>query len=328
MQKEVIAIAFSDLHLNEWKQHSVKHSRLRNGIDVVRVLSKKAKKLNVPLLFSGDLIHNPLSVSNRVFSAFEKAYNEYLVGNKVNLFAIDGNHDQNEKNTYSNRTSGYIKSFSINKPYIQCLNFDFKIHNKVVYAGIPYLTHNEGFAKAEADLIKAIKKHNTRDYPKVLLIHTDLPGAKTPDGLELEEYFEIGKRIDKEFKFWNLVLSGHIHLPQVLAKKVVMLGSPQHQTASDAGIDMGYWEIYSDMTYKLIPLNQYPKFMYYDEGDTPPDLINFWIERPKRLVEEEIIDAFNPTMSKKKLAKRYCKATGQAKKSKINYLTKILNAAE
>mgnify|MGYP003425713590 FL=1 len=239
--KDLVAIAFSDLHLNEWKNFSKNHSRLRNGTDVIRILSNKAREANVPLLFAGDLIHNPSSVSNRVLQGFEAAYKKYIAHNRVNFVAIDGNHDQNEKNTFDNRTKGYIEAFSTNKKYIKCVNHNFHVENDrdLLIAGIPYLSHNDGFLKSLKQLESRVMLREYRKQKKILMIHTDLPGAKTPDGLELEEYNEIGSNLEKRFKLWDLVICGHIHLPQKLSNKVYMFGSPKHQTARDAGTDMG-----------------------------------------------------------------------------------------
>lgn len=321
-----IFVAVSDIHLNEWKKYSVNNSRLKNGIDVIRVTCNKAKELNVPIFFAGDLIHNQKSVTQEVIKQFERAYKKYISGTAFTC--IDGNHDQALKNTFEKRTPGYTELFSINKPQFRNINFkvrEFPMQNMLV-AGIPYLTRGQGFNDAKEYLEEEVKGSK---YKKILMIHTDLPGAKTPEGIELKEYEGINANLDKYFKHWNLVISGHIHLPQKLSSKVYMLGSPQHQTISDAGTDMGYWIGYSDMTMEFKALSQYPQFIYYDEGDEPRDSINFWLKRPKQDEEEqEVTKVFNNKMTRKSLAKKYCKATGQNKKSKINYLTQILNSVE
>lgn len=326
--KKPIAIAFSDLHLNMWAKHSNGNSRLMNGIDVIRVLTNKCNKLGVPLLFGGDLLHNPKSADSKVLMHFESAYKKIITPSKVVMYGIDGNHDQWASNTINNRVPGYFQTFSLNKKYMKCLNYTFQKVNGVTIAGIPYLKNNEGFNKIQKQLEKDIKRANGNNKKTILLIHTDLPGAKTPSGLELGEYMELNQNLDNQFEKWSLVLAGHIHLPQALTKKVIMMGSPQHQIVSDAGIDMGYWIIYSDFSYSFEKLSQYPQFKYYDEGDKPPDKINFWIPRPQVKEEDEVVDVFNAKMSRKKLAKRYCKATNQLEKSKVNFLTEILNSVE
>lgn len=327
MRKEM-AICFSDLHLNEWKNYSKDNSRLKNGADVIRLLGKKASQLGIPLLFSGDLIHNHKNVSNEVIQIFERYYNKFIDSSSVHIFGIDGNHDQSKKNTYQRRSPGYVKSFSLNKQFFKCVNFSFEVYGNLIIAGIPYLTRNEGFNEAQKDLEKSLSKGLYKKLKKILLIHTDLPGAKMPDGLELEEYNNINKDLDEQFAFWDIVLSGHIHMPQKLTKKVFMIGAPQQQTLGDAGCDMGYWMLYDNLEMEFIPLRQYPQFMYYDEEDTPPDLINFWIPRPVEKHEDDVVDLFNASMSRKSLAKKYCKKIGEKKKSRINYLIKTLNSVE
>jgi hypothetical protein len=130
--------------------------------------------------------------------------------------------------------------------------------------------------------------------------------------------------LDDYFEPWGLVICGHIHKPMALGHNVLMLGASLHQDAGDEGTEMGYWEIYSNLTYQFKPL-ALPQFKTGEEQNDG----NYWVNNKATLVDEEIkVGEFAINNSRKKLASLYCKVKGIKKKSWKRALIEILNETE
>ena len=132
----------------------------------------------------------------------------------------------------------------------------------VIYYGIPYLKYEDDFMVALDKAVKTIEKskENHPDAITILLVHQNLPGAKEPDGFEVES--DLPKNLYKKFKKFTWVLSGHIHKPQQIFSNTYMLGATHQQDLGDMGCKMGYWYIYSNSAPEFIP-SKLPEFKYY-----------------------------------------------------------------
>lgn len=320
--RKLVAVAASDFHINDWKEaYSYKGSRLSDSLQVLKYLGDEAISKGVPILFAGDLFHKPKAISNTVLSKFITSFKDNI-RQETSFIAIAGNHDQCEKHTNKNTSPDYITSLSKVFENLMCINNLYWECKDFIVAGIPYHTNNLGFRGAKQRLEAATLNSKK---PKILLIHRDLPGAKNPQGFEVNESEDMtSANIAKEFKKWDLVLCGHIHKPQVIRKNIIMLGSPSHQNAGDMGIDMGYWEIYDDMSaiFKKLIL---PEYKYYKPGEQLPDDFHIYIP----LEEEPIVQIttegkFTNKMDKVKLAKNYLKAKGIKNSSKKRALVNSL----
>lgn len=327
----LLALAFSDLHLHKFRNFDVEGSRLKNSFRVLNIMFNKADQLKVPLLFCGDLVHDPKNIDTEINMILQEKFDS----RSTRFIAIDGNHDQSEKSTFTHYPPSHLQALK-GKPNFHILNvknsvsipyFDDKYINcpgHLSLYGVPYMSNDKDLHKA----IKGIKVLSKDDF-NILMLHTDIPGAKTPEGMEVRETEYINKNLDEYFKQWDLVLCGHIHLPQKLSKKVYMLGSPIHQTVGDAGVEMGYWEVYSDRTMKFKPLKAFPKFIRLKKGEIAPDNDNYYIAYDEVLEDEEVeLGEFNINKSKGQLAKKYCKVKGIKSKSKKRALIKVLNSPE
>ena len=62
MSKEVVFIAFSDLHINLWAKFNENNNRTLNSIKVLSVIAAQCEKYRCPALFCGDLFHKPESI--------------------------------------------------------------------------------------------------------------------------------------------------------------------------------------------------------------------------------------------------------------------------
>ena len=207
------------------------------------------------------------------------------------------------------------------------LDYDHYKGEKFTVWGLPYMNNDQELSEAIKELYGEVK--NNKAKLKILMLHSDAPGAVTPAGIEINETKHIPRNLDKFFKPWDLVLFGHIHKPQRLSNKCYMLGSPIHQDAGDKGTIMGYWEIWSNGVMVFKPLEQYPQFRQLSPGETPPDNFNYWVESEQILVENNInYGEYSIKNSREKLAKAYCKNLGIKSKKFKRALIEILNIAE
>lgn len=314
-----IAIAFSDLHVNLWKKHSIKGSRTILIWGILKKIAKRAQKLGIPVLHSGDLFHNPKSIENGLLRDFIFTYSDTFEKYGVNFYSISGNHDMSEKNTPEYKSPSYIDSFDKVFPTFKSLDFSSDwLGPQVKVHGIPYINGNVGFNKEVKHIIKSLIPNTFN----ILMIHTDLPQATDAFGHEIKEVQNINIKL---FQAFDLVINGHIHKPQKLYKNAYILGSPYQQTRSEKGTELGYWLIYANHKPKFVPLNL-PKFIDIEEGKEIPDDGNFYTIIPKP--RETFISGkkYDAKIDRIKLAKKYIKHTEVKEFEKAKALIKILNS--
>lgn len=317
--KKVKFISFSDLHVNDWRlAYPYTGNRLQDSLEAFRIIKRRARELRVPMLFSGDLVHQPRNIQNEVLDALTIE----LQSLEGLLIGIDGNHDQAKANTHINISPGYFNSFSrIADRVISVNEKPFLMADTMVH-GIPYMKHNVGFKtylkKAEASRLKFPQ------FKHVLLIHTDLPGAKSGHGHTIETVENLNITRLKKF---DLVLCGHIHIPQVVAKNIIMVGAPYQQNIGEMGEEKGYWEIYEDFTYKFIPITTIPTYKTYDPAKPPKDFSkHIYIPQIKAVKEDgnEELTKFDTKLSRKSIAKAYLKVNGNKSKRRRKLLINLI----
>lgn len=317
---QIIALAFSDLHLNLWSKFNKDNQRTFNGFKVMEIIAKRCEQLKIPALFCGDLFHKPETLDQELALITQIKFNR-LSTIKWKMIAIEGNHDSQKVNSIDKPTHGWISIFS---PYYKWLdNLDFNstlIGDKYIIHGVPYIDHNIGLSKYLKEL--PLQK----GYKHILLLHTDYPGAKDTDGRAVDSVENINLNALNRF---DLILCGHIHKYQRLSKKVYMVGAPYQQRRTDKNCKMGYLEIYSDLSVKFVPLD-FPKFIDVESEDEIKDDGNYYTIIPKENHSKvEVIDhKITKQLSKEKLAKRYMKAKGIKDEKKQKLLVKILKEAE
>src|SRR5882757_1317477 len=323
----LLAIAFSDLHAYKFRQFDVNGSRLNFTLDAFQKIMIEANRLNVPILFAGDLYHTPKEIESETLTKTTDALQCFL---KTQMYAISGNHDQNEKNGWDYRSNTYLKMHWATNPKFKLLDYltqgleHFNFKDSFLLQGIPYMTSEDETKKA----VDAYRK-KAKEYKgfKILLMHGDVKGCKDYNEHEMYDgkLFEDG--VDIFFKEWDLVLYGHIHRAQKISKKVYMLGSPIHQISSDKG-EMGYWQIFNDQDPKFIGLADYPKFIHLGKGEKPlADTGDYYIPFEEEGEPEDMEKGnFNLNVSRTKLATRYMKVKGIKSKIKKKELIHILNS--
>ena len=319
MSKKHIANVFSDIHVHDYNQYNPEDRRLKLKFSILKDLAKDCK----PLLFCGDFFHEDQHISNKVLDYTSRELPKIFEA--VNLYGISGNHEMNELNKINTQSPSLFRSICNLVQGMYCIDFSwFGISKDIVVFGIPYINYNTGF-KEVIEKFSSMPAYNNYKH-KILLIHSDLHGARDTDGRKIGSVENIDIDIDRFFGLFDLVFSGHIHKPQKITKKVIMVGAPDQQRKSDMGGKFGYWKLYSDMSYEFQELN-YPQFKVYDPAKDETDDFHYWVpinsEKEEDLLYEE--KKFTNNISRGLLAKRYCKEKGVKDKRKINALKDILN---
>ena len=320
---KLIAIAFSDPHINLWTKFNEGKERTQNHFRVLSFISKQAIKNNVPVICGGDLFHKPENIDSELFDITTK---EFMKLGKTNwrCYSISGNHDMKSNNTINKPSPSFVKSFSKTHKWLTCIDHTsidlnlFKLH------GIPYLDHNLGL---NDEVTRISKTELDKNKPNILVLHTDYPGAKDTDGTKVDSVENLNVNLLNPF---DLVIIGHIHKPQRLSKKVYMIGATHQQRRTDKDCELGYWEIYSDMTMKFKSLtNKFPRFIDVEDESQIKDDGNYYTVIPKKLEKKEVTsNIISPNLSKAKLARKYMREIGMKDKLKSKLLISLLKEAQ
>lgn len=338
--KEVIGIAGSDFHLHQWPNFNKDDSRLKWAIKGLEIILQACREYDVPLFFPGDLFHDPKSLTNPVLNAWDKLYRECIHLWGIKWFAIPGNHDMSEYNTLENEAPNYFKAMQSRDMIIDVSGSNYAETQGFTVHGVAYHNFQKEWLKAIEAKTKKAKKIPGK---KILLLHGDAPGAKLPGGRTIKgNKLALPTRLDDYFKDWDLVLFGHIHLPQQLSDKCYMIGSHMHQITSDAGTKMGYWKIFSDLSMEFVPINHLvpefvkitsemlPHFEAYgkDQMFDEKGFEDYFIYETDDIEEDEKTEkvSFHVKKSRKHLSKAYCKEKNITDKKKIKALTSILES--
>lgn len=320
---KVIAIAFSDLHLNDWAKHNQDNQRTLNHFRVLSIINDLCKKYKCPALFCGDMFHKAENMSQELLLLNQ----EYLAKLAFNCLAIEGNHDLYRVSTVKNPVHGWIHYFSRIYPFwltdLSFSSYDMypTTQLKIKVHGVPYIDHNIGLN----DYLKNLELDE--GYKHILLLHTDYPGAEDTDGRKVDSVENLNLNILNRF---DLVLCGHIHKPQRLSKKVYMVGAPLQQRRTDKNCKLGFWLVYEDLSVKFKAFDIFPKFIDVESEDEIKDDGNYYTVVPKQKTSEQTSTNHKITkqLTKTKLAKRYLKEKGIKDEKKQNLLIRTLKRAE
>lgn len=323
-KSELIAIAFSDLHINLWSKFNREDKRTLDNFRVLFVIRDICKEHKVPALFCGDMFNKGEIIENHLLTLTIKKTHE--LGNGWECFGISGNHDSDRVRTIGKENiDSMLKNLADISQWLKCIDFSKRpiiIKNKLVAMvyGIPYIDHNINLNKYIKDL------DISKSVPNILLLHTDYPGAKDTDGRKIDSVENLNINTLKKF---DLVLCGHIHKHQRLSKKVYMVGAPIQMRRTDKNCKMGYWEIYSDMSLKFVELEGFPKFIDVENREDIKDDGNYYTVIPKK--EEKPVKQDNKihrNLSKDKLARKYMREKGIKDREKLNLLRKVLKKSQ
>jgi DNA repair exonuclease SbcCD nuclease subunit len=333
MAKKIMALASGDWHFNDWNQFNENNRRLLLSETFMNNMAFEATELGVPIIFTGDMFHTPKGISTGAHEFMSKVFrhiSEYYP--RLEIWGISGNHDLSETNTPTKQSPSLFRAMCHSFPNL-FKNLDFNTKEfpakSVKIFGIPFLTHNTGLSEVVQKLSEEADYSGDRGGRNILVIHTDLWGARDPSGREVGTVDNIPRNLGKFFKSFDLVLSGHIHKYEELwPNQIYMVGAPFQQRKSDMGCEMSYLKIFDDLSVERVITN-YPVFLEYREGETPGDDFNYWVKIPEtKKREEKETKKFNATMNRTKMAKRYAEQKGITNTSKINALIEILNKVD
>lgn len=327
-RKETIALVFSDLHIGDWNNFE---TRCDTALSILEYIAAKASYKKVPMLFCGDLFDKPDRISNklmgRVIKAFDKVEditNNIALGSSYSsyMLAISGNHDMDTISKLNITPKSWGNYFAIMFPWISMIDYKgYAITDDVKVYGIPFIDHNNGAMEVAKTFLE-----DDFQGKKVLLLHTDYPGALDNTGYEVGTSENLDNSILDQF---DLVLCGHIHKPQHLRKNIYMIGAPYQQSRSDIGASLGYWKLYSDLTMKFMPLDGYPEFIDVDSPDKVGTDGNYYTVIAQQKEEEVVVEnTVNLDMSRTRLVKNYLKMIGEKDKDKKRVLIDIINKAD
>lgn len=329
MSKRVLAVVFSDLHLNLWAKFNKNNERTLNHFRVLSFVRKLCNKHHCISLFCGDLFHKPDGISIELLQLMDSEFEIYndtelntLSGNTFEVLAISGNHELKEVNTINSPKYSLVTYLSNRYNWISCIDMiSYKLNEySTIVHGVPYIDHNIGLS----DYLS--KLYLEPGYKHILLLHTDYPGAKDTDGRVVDSVENLNLNVLNRF---DLVLCGHIHKPQRLSKKVYMIGAPLQQRRTDKDCKLGVWLLYEDLSMKFLPLEDFPKFIDVESEQDILEDGNYYTVLPKKAsISNTNEHKITKQLSKRTLARRYMRKIGIKDNNKKNLLIDLLNKAD
>ncbi len=229
---------FSDLHAHPFQQYarilpSGRNSRLQDALDAIALVRRAALEAGArAVVFGGDLFHtmNRLDVAtlNGVFEEIARFSRDGLP-----LFLLVGNHDQAARN--GEHSLAVFRSL----PDVVVMDEPGWYEHPAtpglgVYA-VPY-HEDTGEVRRALGTIPPARPEWTH---RLLVLHAGFDGARTgPHEYRMSSELAAGDVPDG----FDLVLSGHYHLPQWIdeARRIAYVGATTHQSWSDCNQPRGY----------------------------------------------------------------------------------------
>ena len=245
------------------------NSRLRDALNVIDQITKAAKKCDRNI-FLGDLFHlapPPAPAFNEVYERIAK------LAATCPTFMIAGNHDLRNK-YYSGdpRDIPFLKFEKLGVKIIEVTTgASFEIGDKSDSVSVFGFNH-----RRETDAAELIKDAGAHD---ILVMHQEVFGADNEFGYT----FRGGVHPDDLDKF-KWVFTGHIHKPQILNERVVVVGAPLHINFGDVG-DRGYFILDTKKDDVEVFDTKFPRFVTLGHGEDAPDDDNFY--RPEQAKEKK-----------------------------------------
>lgn len=327
MKKVPLLIAFSDLHIQKPSKHNEDNKRTLDFFRVLFIIRKICRRLEVPAVFMGDMFHNPEGISNELLQHVMESFSKLDTGPDWALYFISGNHDMCKRNSFKKPSPSIPVSLSNAFTFLKPMDFKgivMKSKSGLPIAklfGVPYLDNNVGMQ----EVLKMFSIADT--VPNIVMIHSDFPGAKDTDGREIGTAENLNRNLLDKF---DLTLMGHIHKPQRLGKKILMVGATHQQRRTDKHCELGYWVIYTDLSRKFISLNdKFPKFIDVTDEDEIKDDGNYYTLLPKpKKIKQQKVNTVSRTQTKKKIVAEYMKVKGIDDNGKKKRLIKVIKEAD
>lgn len=318
--KKVEAILFSDLHINDYPKFNSNYKRTQNHLRVLFLIRGLCKEYKCPAIFCGDLFHKPEYIEQDILDMVMSTFRD-LDKDDWKMYAIDGNHDCNKTNVVGKPVMGWISILSKQYKFLESINFkNIIVGEDIAIHGVPYIDHNIGLNKYVKNLTLVGGAKN------ILILHTDYPGAKDTDGVEVGSVENLN--INSLSRF-DLVLCGHIHKPQRLSKKVYMIGAPLQQRRTDKDCELGYWKLFSDLSMEFVPFKEFPKFIdVTSEEDVKDDGNYYTVISVNKEEEKSENNRINKKLSQVGIVRKYLRTKGIKDPEKKEVLVNLIKEAE
>jgi calcineurin-like phosphoesterase family protein len=190
----------------------------------------------------GDIFHDRGIIDIKVMNTVDRIFEE--IGNIIPTHIIVGNHDIYNK-----------ASNDINSPKILRKHDNIHIYEETTEVQLgPFKCVMMPWVEHKKDQIELLKKHAPADF---LFCHSDLNGCK----MHLNSVaHKNNDKIDvQEFKAYNKVVSGHIHILQ-RNTNFLFAGSAYQLDRNDIGNQKGIHIFGDDGEYEFIPNTISPEF--------------------------------------------------------------------
>lgn len=225
---------FSDLHAHPFAQHARllpggRSSRLQDALDALDVVRDAARASGaIATVFGGDLFH---TMSRLDVATLNGVFAGIAAFSPLPLFLLVGNHDQADR-------SG-THSLEVFRPLGHVVVMDepgWYTHPAAPglgVFGIPYHEDTNELRRILACIPPAEHAH------RLLVLHAGFDGARTgPHEYRMAAELSVRDVPDG----FDLVLSGHYHLPQWMdeARRIAYIGAITHQTWGDANQPRGH----------------------------------------------------------------------------------------
>ena len=238
---------FTDTHLDNWSAFSTVtddgyNSRFILQLKVIEMILQYAKEHHCHIIFGGDLFNRRLLVPADVLHLTYELFERH---SDVTVYLLVGNHDMygsDPKRTSLSVFKG-IKNVMVVDAYCQVYGQPDTTISLIPYgASIPAAPASDQF--------------------NILVAHYGIHEAKLgPANYRMESDLTV-KRL-KEYGY-DLTMLGHIHKPQTLNDKVIVMGSAMAHSFHEVGEEK-YFYVFDCDTKKLVKYpTGAPKFLVHD----------------------------------------------------------------
>lgn len=257
----MIAIT-SDIHFYSGRGNTKQVSE-DEIFEVFNQIVQSCKEYNIKHLYIlGDLFHVRGKIHTTTFNRVYDMFKE-ITASGIEIGLLSGNHDQvhnDDEKTTSIYSLQEIKGISL----INWKNFQ---HENCNFVGIPYVN-------TKAEYLASLEKCQVflqKNMTNILFTHGVISGSAIGSGYS----FSKSLGVDAGLESFNLVLAGHVHIPQILFKnKAIVTGSPLAHTKKDLSFPQvkdsptnnprGFWIMDTETGELQLQPTVYNRFLKYN----------------------------------------------------------------
>lgn len=229
-----ITVIFTDLHLKESNFQSIEDILINQGINV-------CKEHNITRCFClGDVFDSRISQKQNVLSSWGRILDAYDRAG-IEMVCIRGNHDSSDYRS----SDSFLKPFKYHPNFRLVDDIDIISIDKVTFGCIAYYDEDIWIERFN-ELMECLQDESGDAERIVCLGHIAITGSRNLG------YVTENRLTLKMFQDFDMTFQGHFHDFQEVSENFVHLGSlVQNNFGEDE--KKGFWLIFDDLTYSLIP---------------------------------------------------------------------------